>query len=150
MKKKYFYFLTIACLIIIALGVYFYSTTKEQAPSINQGAYGKVVLYSGNCMPGAGGCKTSYVSRTIYIREPATMEAMEITYLENKTTLIKTIESNNNGFYQVELPPGTYSIFVEDEGKEYCNSFGGRGEVCQITIETGIKEYNIRIDHAAW
>jgi len=150
MKKKYLYFLTIACLIVIVLGIYFFSTTKEQTPTINQGVYGKVVLYSGNCMPGAGGCKTSSVSRSIYIREPVSMENMKSTYLKDKTTLVKTIESNNNGFYQVELPPGTYSVFVEDEGKEYCNHFGGLGEVCQITIETGIKEYNIRIDHAAW
>ena len=160
MKKKYLYILIIICVIIVGLVIYSYSTTKEQTPTINQGIYGKVTLYTGNCMPIAcsgldcffskSSCKTSSVSRTIYIREPVTIEAMEIMYLKNKTTLVKTIESSNNGFYQIELPPGTYSIFVEDESKEYCTGFGGQGEVCQITIGNEVREYNIIIDHAVW
>lgn len=102
-------------------------------------------------MPGPGSeCSSITVSRKIYIREPAGAENMKDTYLENKTTLIKSINSDNNGFYQVELPAGTYSIFVEDEGKEYCNSFGSYGKACQVTVGSGIKEYNIKIDHAVW
>ena len=72
--------------------------------------------------------------------------------MENETRLVKQIKSDENGFYEVELPPGTYSIFVEDLGKEYCNpqNLGERGELCQITIGTELKEYNIGINHVAF
>lgn len=167
MKKKYLYFLGFFSLIVIFLGVFFYSTrystSKEQSPTITQGIYGNVILYTGNCMPticsgldlhclffGNTSCKVSFASRAIVVRESATRAAMERTYLKNKTPLVKIIESSDHGFYQLELPPGTYSILVEDEGKEYCNSFGVDGGVCQITLGTEIVEYNIEIDHAAW
>ena len=119
-------------------------------PTIKQGIYGKVILYSGNCMPGANSCKSSYVSRKIYIRESVAEKAMEITYLKEKTKLVKQVRSNFSGNYQVELPPGTYSVFVEDGGREYCNLFNGQGVACQVTVLSGIVEYNIKIDHAGW
>ena len=150
MDKKIIYTLVIIFVVFASGTLYFYLTNKTPAPEINQGLYGKVTLNSGNCMPGAGGCKTSSVSRKIYIREPVIIKAIEITYLKEKTDLVKQIKSSGNGNYQVELPPGTYSVFIEDYSKEYCNSFGGQGEVCQVTVGDGMVEYNINIDHAVW
>jgi len=152
MNKKLFISIVVIVMIAVFGALYFYLTqnNKIPTPSVSQGLYGRVTLYGGNCMPGAGGCKTSPVSRIIYIREPVMMGAMERTYLKEKTNLIKQIRSDNNGNYQVELPVGTFSVFVEDNGKEYCNSFGGQGEVCQVKVGTGTAEYNIKIDHAVW
>ena len=149
--------ITISILIIIILSIawlleYIYFPAEQFSPAIKQGVFGKVTLFEGNCMPGAGGCKESRVSRTIYIREPITMGLLKNVslYWENTTNLIKQIKSNAEGFYEVDLPPGNYSILVDDNGKEYCNSFGQNGEVCQIILVNGIKEYNIEINHAAW
>ena len=154
---KYYYILGVLFLAIAIIGVYTYVGTRgrkpliEPEPTTSQGIYGKVSLITGNCTPPAGpSCKTSYISRTIYIREPVTIKAMEKGYLKNKTNLAKQIKSNNKGFYEVELSPGTYSVFVEKEGKEYCGTFGGHGEACQIILGNELKEYNIVINRAVW
>jgi hypothetical protein len=157
MKKWYF-----IAVIIILIGFFLWSTSNsipdltinQSDLTIKQGVYGTVKLTSGDCMPGTdSSCKTSYASRTIYIREPASMKDMNIVYLKNKTELIKQIQTDDNGFYQAELPDGRYSVFVEDtytgEAQEYCNFFDGSGGACQIYIESNLVKYDITIDHSA-
>ncbi|MCD4740406.1 DUF333 domain-containing protein [archaeon] len=124
---------------------------KQETPGTLNGT---VTLIQGNCMPGPEldpSCTTNPISTTIYIREPATTEDLENNTSDYFITLIKQVESDENGYYEVELPSGTYSVFVDDNNEEYCNSFGGQGEACQITVEEETTtEYNIKIDHAAW
>jgi len=142
--------------LLLTIGCFGPFAGEDGPTDINQGIYGEVTLITGNCMPSPASednndCEYSSVSRKIYIRETATTENMNMTYLDTETTLVKTTESDNNGQYQVELPPGNYSVFVEDKGKEYCKRITGDGEACPITIEENkTKEYDIEIDHAAW
>ena len=151
----------IAVLIIAAIALVFaftsqqkplaYSDKDELEPQMpapmTTGIRGSVTLISGDCMPGEPSkthpCTRTNISRAVYIREPATSA--------NRSTakLVKQITSGANGYYEVELPAGTYSIFVEDEGREYCNFFGGLGEACQITITDKVAEFDINIDKAA-
>lgn len=119
-------------------------------PTISRGLYGRVVLYKGNCMPGAGECKVSHPSREVLIREPVTYEQISVTYLARPSGLVASTKADKHGFYEVSLPPGTYSVFVEDDGREYCNSFGSHDEACQVTIGDGLTERELKIDHAAW
>ncbi len=141
MNKKIIIFIFLSIVISFTV-LYFY---KDKGL-----LYGKIILYNGNCMPGASGCKTSSVSRTIYIREPVLMGAMEATHLKEKNNLVKQIKSDDDGKYKIVLPVGTYSVFVEDGDKEYCNLFGDQGKVCQVVVKNGIVKYNIEIDHAVW
>lgn len=118
------------------------------------GIRGTVTLTSGNCMPGEPSrinpCTQTKISRTIYIREPATMANMFGGHLRTKTNLVKQIASDANGHYDANLPAGMYSIFVEDNGGEYCNFFGGQDEACQVTITDGrMAEFNIDINYMA-
>ncbi len=69
--------------------------------------------------------------------------------LSPKTKLIASTTSNENGYYSIQLGEGTYSIFVEDNGKEYCNSFGGNGESCKVELSRNT-QYNISIDYAIY
>jgi len=119
-------------------------------PTISQGLYGRVVVYKGNCMPGAGECKISHPSRRVFIREPATDEQISESYLVRSVGLVATTTADKDGFYEVSLVPGTYSVFVEDDGKEYCGFFGGQHEACQVAIGDGLTERELQIDHAAW
>jgi len=135
-------------------------------PEIHQGLYGKVKLISGNCMPGAVGfadqilwmlwmkkddCASVYVSRTIYVREPVWKKTTDSVYLTGeKANLVKQVTSNSDGYYEIELPPGTYSVFVEDNGKEYCSRADMQGVRCPITIGTGTVQHTVKIDHAVW
>lgn len=140
---------------LICIESYVWCEPSKQQATIQQGVYGTVTLNSVNCMPPTtSNCpKTQKVARHIYIREPANIKNMSKIggdYLQNPPRLIKETNSANNGIYQIALPAGTYSVFVDDEGKEYCNSFAEQGKACQITVGTGAVEYNITIDHAAY
>lgn len=125
-------------------------TPQTPVVTIKRGIYGMVTIASGNCMPGPGGwpstCIPKGISTKIYIQEPETARNFEID-LKHSTKLVKEITSTETGFYEASLPAGTYSIFVDDNGKKYCNSIVGLGKVCQVTVGAGITEYNIRIDH---
>lgn len=71
------------------------------------------------------------------------------TYSEVNTALVAQATSGSDGFYEIELEPGTYSVFVEDEGDWYCNSFSSEG-LCIVTVETdSVTTYDIRIDYMA-
>lgn len=58
--------------------------------------------------------------------------------------------SGEDGWYEIALPSGAYSVFVEDGDKEYCHRNDDRGRMCPIVIEDGVSEHNIDIDHAVW
>lgn len=130
--------------------------SEKLTPTINQGLYGEVLLRTGNCMPGPGDqerkndCKTSPVETTVYIREPTTRDDMDSQHLSSETTLVKQVSSDENGFYEAELSPGEYSVFVDDDGKEYCRRSDGQGRMCLVKIGDDITRHDIEIDHAAW
>ena len=64
-------------------------------------------------------------------------------YLTEEAIPIK-MQVAKNGFYEFDLPVGTYNVFVQDNGKKYCVG------ICWITIKRDeIKENNIRINHAS-
>jgi hypothetical protein len=140
--------LLIAAMLIIVIS---YVGVKNN-PTISQGIYGKTYLITGDCMPiyTEDSCRKEIVSRTIFIRELVPIEAIEKGYLKKESDLIKVAKSNIRGFYEVWLPPGNYSVFIEDEGKEYCRWVSGSGGACQITIGDGLYERDITINHATW
>ena len=73
---------------------------------------------------------------------------MEDTYLRVKTPLVAMTEAQQ-GFFEVSLPVGFYSVFVEDKGGEYCNRWDSQGIVCGVWVGPGAAvQYNITINHA--
>lgn len=133
---------------------FFVTTTERNA----QGIYGYVRLKSGNCMPTlaeeglySNTCNTTVVSRKVYIRELTNDTDFGRLYQENKTRLIGEVQSDSNGYYELSLSAGKYSVFVEDNGQEWCYSYSGSGEACAVTIEDGIAtEYNITIHNEVY
>ena len=148
MNKKII--IVLGVLSIMMLLVFFFFNKKKTTTVVNQGLYGKVTLYEGDCMPGMNKCQMSNVARMIYIRKPAGKEAMKDSYLKKKTELVEKVKSDKNGNYQVELPNGKYSVFVEDDKGEYINHFEQDGGAFVIEIKDNLVKYDIEIDHAAW
>jgi hypothetical protein len=134
--------------------------TVNNNASMIKALSGKVTLKSGNCMPigyeqgsAESTCKSEGVSRKIYIRQPVNVKDMDYTYLKAgiNNIVIKTITSSGNGTYETQLPMGEYSVFVEDEGKEFCNYLDGNGFACLVKItDNQGTEFNINIDKAAY
>ncbi|NET56474.1 MAG: carboxypeptidase regulatory-like domain-containing protein [Symploca sp. SIO2E6] len=60
------------------------------------------------------------------------------------SNLVGWITTNTNGSFSVGLPPGEYTIFIEDGTDLYLNSFLGNGNYESVEVTEGeITEINI-------
>lgn len=53
---------------------------------------------------------------------------------EQHPQLVRQVESDRNGCYQVELPPGEYTIFAQYDDYLYLNSFQGDGSYLSVEV----------------
>ena len=133
--------------------------------TIPEGIYGTVMLRTGDCMPQVGRrrkdgtlelpprqnpCTFTIVDREVYIYPVlGSKHTWRGTYLPNDVAPFRIVRSKN-GFYEVELPAGSYSVLVEDGGKKYCMFGNSNDEACPVTIKAGeLWEYQILINHAS-
>lgn len=122
-------------------------TDNEQKVTTATGIYGTIAFMEGNCMPMVGPgstCKTCPVKRTIRIYEytlksQATPQNATIFYDSFSTLLIKELETDEEGFFQTELPPGKYTIVTIENGKLHASGSDGQGGLNPFT-HTGVKQ----------
>jgi hypothetical protein len=133
---------------------------NENIIGISQGIYGKILFWEGDFMPmypedGTGGYIYP-VMRDVCIFEAVLHEDIEWIEVEIPpggyarlatdvpTELVKVVHSNKNGYFEVELPPGLYSIFVKEAGYFYANLTSG-GYVFPVEVREG-KTSEIQFD----
>ena len=133
--------------VCICVALLSFTTSTEQKPTGK--LTGKIGLYSGNMMPSPGHKSPgpSPLSTTVYITEPS------FDYDEKK--LIDSTVSDKNGFYEIDLPPGKYSLFMKNGDEYHCDSWrneGSSGTFCTpFIIEAGkTTTVNANVDNAAW
>ena len=131
--------------------------------SITEGIWGTLVQREGDCMPGIIGevrpnpCKLFPVKREILIYEYTKWnEAMLsdnsfVFYAKVYTKLVAKTMPDNEGFFQLKLKPGKYSVFVKEKGLLYANSGDGQGGIAPIIVEhSKISELNwLQINYAS-
>lgn len=137
---------------------------KGLKPTIRQGIYGTITLRTGNCMPfirelGQDGnfvrprsnpCHLAVVDREVYI-----FPLLGSRYKWGQPFLptdmaLSWVTRSKNGFYEIELPAGSYSVLVEHDGKKYCARANKNDEACPVTVELGvIWEHQILVNRAA-
>jgi hypothetical protein len=105
-----------------------------------QGIRGTVEWVEGNQMPGpdkaAGAAKG--IKRTLWIYEVVSLEQVrqEGVFFSNiPAKLIKKAESTKKGKFCVKLPPGQYSLFIEEESGLYANRFDQFGQINVIEVK---------------
>lgn len=124
--------------------------------SITSGVYGTLTLTEGNCMPMVGGnnsCKTYPVKRKIRVYEYTQLKDAEgyaPFFTKVNSRLIATSYTDDEGFFQFQLQPSLYSIFIEDKGKLYAAGLDGTGGVNSFTVSSGIEEINLNLSYAAY
>ena len=135
--------------------LYQYNTSKV---TITQGIAGTLTMRSGNCMPIVdpnGDCKEYPIRRFIHIysyaKDSNVVKDNHGFYTQVNTTFYKKVESDDEGFFQAELNPGTYSVFIEEQGRFYANSYDGFGGINPVTIifQT-VSKVNQVIDYAVY
>lgn len=117
--------------------------------TIEQGLWGDVWFWKGDFMPVNRG-EICRVERRIYIYELTNFEQVEKVgytpfYTRIFTNLVTTTSSDTYGFFQVELDPGVYSIFIKEGEEYYANLFTGDGNIFEVSIEEG-KTTGIQFD----
>ncbi len=121
------------------------------------GIRGKVTLREGNCQPGVVGetraipCDVRPVSRRVYIYSPPVRDnELDGAYYRGGRRPKAIVHSDGRGNYAIDLPAGSYSILVEDDGRHYCNSASG-GRACAVTIRAGEHlRRDVEIDHGSF
>jgi hypothetical protein len=111
---------------------------------------GKVTLHSGNCMPPSEGrdCGTKPIRNKVIIY-PLFNNSLGAGD-EKKPVAIKKVKPNIYGCYQIKLPPGTYSVFVDDKNGKGCSGSDGYGNMCGVTLYEEDVRYDASIDYAAY
>ena len=128
------------------------------APSINTGIYGSVIERYGNWMPVVNPDDTTHgerpIIREIYVYEYTKIQEFDKVYYTlypiNKMPhkLVAKTKSLANGFFEIELKPGTYSVFLLEEGQLYANGGDGYGGINPvIVIADSTKYVRLLLDH---
>jgi hypothetical protein len=100
---------------------------------------GTVGLLVGNCMPPAK-CKPRGVQREIVVRGAGQgLKAGEV---------VARVLSDEDGDFELELPPGRYHLFALEDGEEWCTSTGPHGP-CGVRIIDRDIEASVVIDKAS-
>jgi len=64
-------------------------------------------------------------------------------YSRVHSKLVGSTFSNAHGFFELRLPPGTYSVFVREDSLLYSNLFDGDGHIFPVMVRksdvTGIR-----------
>ncbi|KAA3600921.1 MAG: carboxypeptidase regulatory-like domain-containing protein [Calditrichaeota bacterium] len=143
-------------LVLIILTILFSSCSpKSQFGSHFQGVKGKVIYYKGNFMPGSASGKMTPVSRKVIVFKPilsTNYSPKDGVFFDGiKEAKVAESMSDENGNFTIGLPPGKYSILVEEEGKGlYGNSFDGQGMLTIFEIfPNQVTDYNIKLTHEA-
>ena len=101
-----------------------YPPDNHQSVTINQGLWGNVWYWSGYFGPFSWGTIKG-VSKTLYFYELTPVDSADVDngdfYKKIHSTLVDSVKSQINGFYQIDLPPGNYSIFTRDNDLYYAN-----------------------------
>lgn len=120
--------------------------TPTEAPTITQGIYGQVRERYGNWQPvlDPNDKNRGYrpIVRDIYVYEYTTLFDFDQRYYDYiipadkmPKPLVATTTSKENGFYQIQLEPGKYSVFILDNGSMRANWDDENGGLQPVTIE---------------
>ena len=156
MRRHTYLYLTVLPLLLLAAGC----TKLQTEPTIQEGIYGSVIERYGDWMPTIGQYPKGGerpIKREVYVYEYTKMsDVKSFGYVHfdmdtMPTALVARTQSSKNGFFEIALPAGTYSVFIEDEGKLYCSSGDGQGGLNPITVKSGeAHEVTLVLDHAVY
>jgi hypothetical protein len=133
---------------------------KENASkvSLKIGIAGTLLKKDGNCMPMIGStatsCRTYPVSRTILIYDYTTSKDVEgwgPLYNSVNLGFVISCNADKNGFFQVTINPGKYSVFIKESNKFYANSSDGMGGINPFIVKNdSVSIITLVLDYAVY
>jgi len=134
---------------------------NREKVTITQGVTGTLVMIEGNCMPiidpgnSENPCLKYPVKRRLHIHEYTLQHETDHAgggfHFNVETPLIATIQTDNEGFFQIDLAPGKYSIFIEEEDALYANLWHGDGGIQGFeVVQDAVHIIMLEISHSAY
>ncbi|MFT4062086.1 MAG: hypothetical protein QM642_06990 [Edaphocola sp.] len=123
--------------------------------SIDKGIWGTVSSIEGNCMPIVNPevCTHCPVRRTIRIYQYALAEnATPVSpgwYKSIGAALVAEVRTDAEGFYEVGLPPGKYSVVILEAGFLHVVSMDGTGGLNPVTVQNGAHNEDLVMTYKA-
>jgi hypothetical protein len=127
---------------VLALTVAALSMGRKEVPAT--GIRGSVEIWEGNFMPmigpgGSGGAITPGAGRRVRAHEPVRLSAQGAAQARRDTVMTRLIAEtvcDSIGHFFLAVPPGTYSVFVEESGGWYYNGWSGDGVQGAVTVSS--------------
>ena len=123
--------------------------------TIGQGLWGDIWFWKGDFMPICASGTISSVERSVYVYELTSNDDVEFIYASGgfftsiNTNLVGTTTSNSAGFFEIELEPGSYSIFVKEGDNFYANRWTSEGINTVKVTENKVSELLFNITYEA-
>jgi len=127
--------------------------------TITNGIWGTISSIEGDCMPpvspSSSRCKNCPVKRTVMIYQytlftNATASAGLGGFYDNfSTPLVAQIDTDENGFFQISIPAGRYTIAIVENAKLYANGSDAQGGLNPFTFSTGTLNVNVAMTYKA-
>ena len=117
-----------------------YPPRSSRFVSISEGAWGDVWFWQGDFMPVCPSGTIRPVAREVLFYELTALDSVVQVgwgpfYSEVHSKLVATTRSNQRGFFQISLPPDTYSVFVREDSLLYANGFDGHGNIFPVEVK---------------
>jgi hypothetical protein len=127
--------------------------------SITNGVWGTVSNIEGDCMPTVPTCNSCSrncpVQRTVKIfqytlvSDGVTTDPYKVFFDSFNTQFITPVDTDENGFFQVDLPMGHYTIVIVENGRLYANIRDGQGGLSPSIVTSGINNLNLFMTYKA-
>jgi hypothetical protein len=121
--------------------------------NISEGMSGHILFWEGDFMPTFVGNERDGriypVVRDVYFFLPVLFNDVEWSYIDVEPGLkvhlvtdiqvepVAIVQSDGEGYFEVALPPGKYSMFVKEYGYLYANLFDGEGYIFPVEVTGG-------------
>ena len=135
------------------------NTSKKLADNmqVNQGISGQVKEKKGNQMPSPDVPEQEGTAfkTTIHVYESTHISQVIRTgtgpfYDSVLTRFIKSVDTDEDGRFSIDLPAGSYSIFAMVNGKLYANHFDSHNNISPVQVEDKkITDVNITVSASA-
>ena len=130
--------------------------------TITRGVWGTVSLAEGDCMPSIpyNPCRIRHcpVRRTVRIYDYSKADNT-VPYNPYgpffdslNTRFVAQVETGENGFFQADIAPGQYSIFMVENGKLYAdnNKRDNQGGLCPFSFASGTITVNLLLNYVTY
>ena len=118
------------------------SAKKNKSSIIKQGLRGLITEATGNQMPmkGATPQLPRGVLTNVFIYEPTnltqvTRQGTSPVYTAIHTRLVASVATDSTGAFILDLPVGSYSVFIQHGKQFYANLFDAENNIALFTVE---------------